>query len=189
MTGDLSVNTSSGTGSPFIPLNQNNVRRAFIQYNNSNTSLRLANEYGGLELLTGVGGSEVTRVEITSDGLVKVDGVVINIKSTSLGTNDTTLDAESVRELNVTSATYTASTTLTLSNVTNLRRFAMQLTNTNANTITFSGITLYFKSDDLPSGVSFASNALTFPADSAVKYNLVGEAFDGSTFDCKIEIR
>jgi hypothetical protein len=86
-------------------------------------------------------------------------------------------------------ATYTASTTLTFSNATLLEEFTMQLTNTNANTITFAGITLYFKTFDLPLGISFAANALTFPADSAVKYNIVGVRFDGSTFDCKIEVR
>ncbi len=116
-------------------------------------------------------------------------GAVGGFLSSSLGTNPTALDANSVRTLNVTAATYTASTTLTLSNVTNLFDFTIQLTNTNANVLTFAGVTLHFKSSDLPSGVSFASNALTFPSDSAVKYNLVGIKFDGVTFDCKIEIR
>ncbi|TNE75019.1 hypothetical protein EP331_00185 [bacterium] len=107
----------------------------------------------------------------------------------SLGTNPTTANANSARELDITTSAYTANTTTTFSNGSNLRRFAWQLTNTNANVLTIAGITVYFKSDDLPSGVTFASNALTFPADSAVKYNIVGEKFDGSTFDCKIEIR
>lgn len=106
-----------------------------------------------------------------------------------LGTNGTTVSAGSARELNILAGLYTANTTLTFSDVTNLKRLAMQITNTNANVLTFAGITVYFKTDDLPIGVTFASNALTFPADSAVKYNIVGVAFDGSTFDCKIEIR
>jgi len=106
----------------------------------------------------------------------------------ALGTNPTAADANSEGFYRAT-ATYTASTTLTFSNVTNLTQISLQITNTNANVITFSGVTLYFKADDLPDGVTFAANALTFPADSAVKYNLVGEKFDGSTFDCKIEIR
>ena len=110
-------------------------------------------------------------------------------ETVALGTNATTLDANSVRSLSVTAATYTASTTLTLSNVSNLFDFEIQLTNTNANVLTFAGITVYFKTEDLPTGVTFASNALTLPADSAVKYNLVGIKLDGSTFDCKIEIR
>lgn len=114
---------------------------------------------------------------------------VLTAVSRSLGTNATTVDADSNRTLNILTATYTASTTLTFSNVTNLFDFTMQLTNTNANVLTFAGITVYFKSDDLPSGVTFASNALTFPADSAVQYNIVGVKFDGSTFDCKIESR
>lgn len=106
-----------------------------------------------------------------------------------LGTNGTTADADNARELEINAGAYTASTTLTISNVTNLQRFSIQITNTNANVLTFSGITLYFKSDDLPDTVTFASNALTFPADTAIKYNIVGLAFDGTTFDCKIEIR
>ena len=106
-----------------------------------------------------------------------------------LGTNGTTVDADSARELEINAGLYNASTTLTFSNVTNLTNLSMQLTNTNANTLTFAGITVYFKTEDLPTGVTFASNALTFPADSAVKYSLVGLKFDGSTFDCKIEIR
>ena len=106
----------------------------------------------------------------------------------ALGSNATSYDVGNRYRARAT-ATYTASTTLTFSNASNLTGFSMQITNTNANVLTFSGVTLYFKSDDLPDGVSFATNALTFPADSAVKYNLVAEAFDGSTFDCKIEIR
>jgi len=105
------------------------------------------------------------------------------------GTNPTAIDADSVRELNVNAGLYNASTTTTLSNVSSLFSFTYQFTNTNANVITFAGITLYFKADDLPSGVTFASNALTMPADSAVKYNLVGLKMDGTNFDCKIEIR
>lgn len=106
---------------------------------------------------------------------------------TDLGTNGTALDATNRYHLRFKGA-YTSNQTLTLSNVSKLNNFKARITNTNANTITFSGITLYFKTDDLPDGVSFASNALTFPADSAVPYNLVGELFDG-VFDCKIEIR
>ena len=117
-----------------------------------------------------------------------VSDIKRTISVNARGTNPTTWDVDDY-DIAMATATYTASTTLTLSNVTNLKQFTIQLTNTNANTVTFSGITMYFKSDDLPSGVSFASNALTFPADSAVKYNIVGVKFDGSTFDCKIEIR
>jgi uncharacterized protein (DUF1786 family) len=106
----------------------------------------------------------------------------------SLGAEPTAWDIQSKYKAKA-SASYTANATLTLSNVTKLREFSMQITNTNANTIAFEGATLYFKADDLPDGMSFAANALTFPADSAVVYNLVGYAFDGSTFDCKIEIR
>ena len=133
-------------------------------------------------------GNEVMSVSSTSVSVPS--GLVGGYKTIAdLGTNGTTADADSARELDINAGAYTASTTLTVSNVTNLQRFSMQITNTNANVLTFAGITVYFKTEDLPTGVTFASNALTFPADSAVKYNLVGLKFDGSTFDCKIEIR
>jgi hypothetical protein len=112
-----------------------------------------------------------------------------NLESISLGTNPTAADANSADELFITSSTLTSSTTLTFSNVTNLLKIAMRLNNTNANVLTFAGITVYFKVADLPAGFSFASNALTFPNDSSVDYNLVGVAFDGSVFDFKIESR
>lgn len=116
-------------------------------------------------------------------------GLFHSYKVQSLGANPTTVDADSVRELNIEAAAYTANTTTTFSNVTNLNRFTMQLTNTNANVLTFAGVTMFFKTGDLPENVTFAANALTFPADSAIKYNLVAVKFDGSTFDSKIEIR
>ena len=133
--------------------------------------------------------NSTTSKWVVSDLSSLLPSNLATFETVALGTNATTLDANSVRSLNVTAATYTASTTLTLSNVSNLFDFEIQLTNTNANVLTFAGITVYFKTEDLPTGVTFASNALTFPADSAVKYNLVGIKFDGSTFDCKIEIR
>lgn len=149
-------------------------------------NVAVANSVGSLSnrfTLTSELGSFTVPIEVPSGS---VGGYT---KIADLGTNGTTADADSARELEINAGAYTASTTLTVSNVTNLQRFSMQITNTNANVLTFSGITLYFKSDDLPDGVTFATNALTFPVDSAVKYNIVGVAFDGSTFDCKIEIR
>jgi len=106
---------------------------------------------------------------------------------TDIGTNGTGFNATN-RYFARSISTYTASTTQTLTNATNLNSFTQQITNTNANVLTFAGITLHFNADQLPSGVSFASNALTFPADSAVKYNLFGVKMNG-IFDCKIEIR
>lgn len=106
---------------------------------------------------------------------------------TALGSNATEFDLSNRYKAYFT-ATYTASTTVTLSNASNLRELFGQITNTNANTLTFAGVTLYFKSGDLPNGMSFASNALTFPADSAVKYNLTGVKING-IFECKIEVR
>lgn len=127
-------------------------------------------------------------LNVTSSGVTVPTGTVGGYKDTTLGTNATALDAENVRELNVTAAAYTASTTLTFSNVTNLKSVSMRITNTNANTLTFAGITVKFAAGELPSGVSFATNALTFPADSGVDYNIVLFSFDGSEFRGKIEL-
>jgi hypothetical protein len=107
--------------------------------------------------------------------LLDVDAAAINLElflEVALGTNATTLNASSVIEV-MAEGTYTANATLTLSNVTNLRKLSIGITNTNANVITFAGITVYFKPTQLPTGVTFATNALTFPADSAVLYNIV----------------
>lgn len=105
-----------------------------------------------------------------------------------LGTNATTVSANSARELDVLAGLYNENRTLTFSDVTNLRRCAIQITNTNANVITFAGITVKFVASELPSGMSFASNALTFPADTAVVYNIVLEKFNGTTFRGRIEL-
>jgi hypothetical protein len=107
--------------------------------------------------------------------LLDVDAAAINLElflEVALGTNATALNALSVIEV-MAEGTYTANATLTLSNVTNLRKISIGITNTNANVITFAGITVYFKPTQLPTGVTFATNALTFPADSAVLYNIV----------------
>lgn len=135
-----------------------------------------------LYLVNDPSGTPASR-KITLENLLKTVYVV-----QSLGTDATTVDAVSARELNIEAATYTASTTLTFSNVANLKTVTMRITNTNANTLTFAGITVKFVADELPSGLSFATNALTFPADLAVNYNVVLFAFDGSTFRGKIEI-
>jgi len=104
-----------------------------------------------------------------------------------LGTNATAWNAlgfESSRAQGI----YTASNTLTLSNVNNLYSFTLQITNTGETVLTIAGITVDFKDSVLPTGVTFASNALTFPDDSAVVYNIIGVSFDGTTFDCKMEL-
>lgn len=110
-----------------------------------------------------------------------------DIIDVALGSNGTAVDCESVETIYITGS-YTANTTTTFSNVAKLRSVVFQLTNTNANTITFAGLTFEFKDSELPDGVSFATNALTFPADSSVKYNIVGVRFDGTNMRAKIEI-
>lgn len=138
------------------------------------------------EVLTYDSGSSKWIAKSISDNL----GNVTTYNEVSLGTNPTTVDANNAFDLLITASTFTASTTLTFSSVTNLKGIAMRLTNTAATVLTFAGITFNFKAIDLPSGVTFATNALTFPSsDSGVNYNLVAVSFDdGTTYDAKIEI-
>lgn len=108
-------------------------------------------------------------------------------KVQSLADNAESIDVADAYQLKF-KVSYTESKTLTVTSVTNLEGFVARIINTNANVLTFAGITLYFNDDELPDGVSFDSNALTFGADLAVPYNIVGEKIDG-VFDCKIEIK
>lgn len=124
---------------------------------------------------------------VASDLNSIIQGAFSTFENETLGTNPTAANANNTSYYNINAANFTASTTLTFSNVANLRNLSMQLTNTNANTITFAGITVNFTSNSLPEGVTFGSNALTFPADSAVVYNIVGVKFNNTTFECKIE--
>lgn len=118
-----------------------------------------------------------------------INSLFVSIKTVDLGTNGTTLDADGVIEVWA-YGSYTANTTLTLSNTESLRKLNLGLTNTNANVLTIEDITVYFKPSQLPEGVSFASNALTFPTDTAVKYNIILARFHADDqFDGFIELR
>lgn len=142
-----------------------------------------------------VNGDLTATGDVTGDTVVATGtmtsptGDVKGVREVSLGTNPTTVDVQGSAYLIIQASTFNASTTLTFSNVSNLRGVMIRLNNTNANTITFAGLTFNFKSIDLPSGVSFSSNELTFPADTGEDYNIVSVSFDGGTvFDSKIEI-
>jgi hypothetical protein len=112
----------------------------------------------------------------------------VSYKVVDLSTNGTALNADGVIKVYAL-GTYTANTTLTLSNFANLKEVAIGLTNTNANVLTIAGITVSFKASQLPTGVTFATNALTFPADSAVLYNITLIDFHASgTFYGFIEL-
>jgi hypothetical protein len=147
-----------------------------------------------LGLMRADGGFEVGGLaSISSTGVFNGNGSGLTNVNTfhsvaDLGTNQTAVSANSARELDILAGLYNASTTLTFSDVTNLRRCAIQITNTNANVLTFAGITVKFVAAELPSGMSFASNALTFSADTAVVYNIVLEKFNGTTFRGRIEL-
>lgn len=133
-------------------------------------------------------GSSLTNVNAATLGGTAISAINTFHSVADLGTNQTGVSASSARELDILAGLYNASTTLTFSDVTNLRRCAIQVTNTNANVLTFAGITVKFVDSELPSGMSFASNALTFPADTAVVYNVVLEKFNGTTFRGRIEL-
>jgi hypothetical protein len=154
----------------------------------------------GMTVLVDVGGT--TTEYWWRDGVG--DGDLIAKASTSggyqllnvpLGTNPTAVDFADADEVFITAMALTASTTILVGNTTSNRKFAWRITNTNANVLTFNftqaSTEFYFKVADLPSGVSWdgINQQLTFPADSAVDYNLVGVRFDGLIYDCKLEIR
>lgn len=55
---------SSATGSPYISYYQNTTRVAFVQYSDSASAMKISCEEGGIQLLTGTGGSEQLALEI-----------------------------------------------------------------------------------------------------------------------------
>tara|TARA_R110001599_G_scaffold332511_1_gene547995 strand:- start:38022 stop:38954 length:933 start_codon:yes stop_codon:yes gene_type:complete len=135
------------------------------------------------------GDIEATSVQAAIEELDNEKLAASFYKKVNLGENATTLDAGNAFKVSA-YGSYTASRTLTLSNVTGLEEIKIGLTNTNANVITIAGITVYFKESQLPEGVTFASNALTFPADTAVLYNIILCRFHAdSRFDGFIELR
>jgi hypothetical protein len=175
VSGVLTAGSFSGVGTLLTALNATNIITGTLAEARLSSNVPLKN-------VANTFAAAITATSFVGDGRTLTNTLI------ALVINATAHNLLSRAKARLT-ATYTASTTLTFSNTTLLEEFTMQLTNTNANVITFAGVTLYFKTDDLPLGVSFAANALTFPADSAVKYNIVGVRFDGSIFDCKIEIR
>lgn len=121
-----------------------------------------------------------TTVFVSKSNLFKNLGVNIGANPTSASLSN--------KSQAIIYGSFTADTTLTFSSVTNLTSLGFGITNTNANELTFVGITFEFKDSELPDGVSFESNALTFPADSAVEYNMIAIRFRGSAFSAKIEL-
>jgi hypothetical protein len=68
----LELNTASSTGNPYMMWSQAGVRRSYIQHVNSGDDLAIASEYGGMRFSTGVNGTEVERMRITSGGNVGI---------------------------------------------------------------------------------------------------------------------
>lgn len=129
----------------------------------------------------------VNTAQATTNGL-KFDKADLSTE-TNLGTDATSLNIAN-RYKAFWRGSYTSNQTLTFSSQTNLREMFGQITNTNANLLTFAGISVHFNDDELPDGVGFSLNGssqgvLTFPADTDVVYNLTGIKING-VFNCII---
>ncbi len=66
------LNDSSAAGNPMMTFDQAGARRSYIQHVDGGDILRLASEFGDLDLYTGTGGTEVLRVRITESGDVGI---------------------------------------------------------------------------------------------------------------------
>jgi hypothetical protein len=200
VSGTLTATSFTGVGSAITALNASNISTGTVADArlSSNVALKnINNNFSVGQSITGAltwsgtatgNGSGITNVNAATLGGTAIGAINTFHSVADLGTNQTAVSANSARELDILAGLYNASTTLTFSDVTNLRRCAIQITNTNANVLTFAGITVKFVSSELPSGMSFASNALTFPADTAVVYNIVLEKFNGTVFRGRIEL-
>jgi hypothetical protein len=90
----LRLETASGTGSPFLSFFQNGTRRSLIQHADSGDTLRLSSEYGQIELRTGTGGTEQTRMTVTSGGNVGIPNAPASARLEVEGQSDS--DAVSI---------------------------------------------------------------------------------------------
>jgi hypothetical protein len=68
----LRLADNSATGNPYLSFYQTTTRRSFIQHHDTDDTLRIASEYGGIDFRTGIGGSEVQRMIIDSSGNVGI---------------------------------------------------------------------------------------------------------------------
>lgn len=68
----LRLEEVNSDGNPFLTFFQNGTRRSFIQHNDTSDNLKIASEFGQIQLLTGPGGTELPRVTIQSNGEVGI---------------------------------------------------------------------------------------------------------------------
>lgn len=71
----LRLDSISAVGNPFVSFYQTNVRRSFIQHNDTGDTLRLVSEYGNISLLPGTAGTAGETVLVTPSGAA-VTGVL-----------------------------------------------------------------------------------------------------------------
>lgn len=115
----------------------------------------------------------LTASELTSEQTLAINAISIDV------------DGKKFERFKV---SYNTDKTLTFQNVGNLLGFSAQITNSNSNVLIFVGLNLYFKSSDLPIGVSFDNNTLSFPADSSVVYKIRAVKEFG-VFEAEIKVR
>lgn len=90
----LSLNSTSATGSPFISFNQNGSRKSFIQHNDTGDTIKIASEYGGISLQTGVSGAETAYLDIENDGVIRFGAVDADSVLTTDGNMTFRIDAD-----------------------------------------------------------------------------------------------
>lgn len=73
----LRLRHASSTGSPYISFYQVGSRRAYVQWNNAATALRVAAEYGPVEIWAGVAGSLSLAGTFDANGNFTAEGDVI----------------------------------------------------------------------------------------------------------------
>ena len=66
----LELQDSSSTGNPYLSFAQQGNRKSLIQHVDGGDMLSLVSEYGGIRMMTGTGGAEVSRFDINSAGRV-----------------------------------------------------------------------------------------------------------------------
>ena len=78
----LRLEDSSATGNPYVSWYQLGTRRAFIQYVDGGDTFSIVNEYGPMRFRTGTGGTEVTRMTISSNGdILLQDAVFLDVNN------------------------------------------------------------------------------------------------------------
>jgi hypothetical protein len=86
----LRLADNSATGNPYLSFYQTTTRRSFIQHHDTDDTLRIASEYGGIDFRTGTGGSEVQRMIIDSSGNVGIGTTSPGNRLHVSGSNNTT---------------------------------------------------------------------------------------------------